>query len=35
MKIGGLVIESNSEGTVSQISFLGPSFHFIKCRILS
>ena len=35
MKIGGFVFESDSEGTVSQISFLGPSFYFIKCRTLS
>ena len=32
MKIGRLVVKSHLEGTVSQISYLGPSFYFMKCR---
>ena len=34
MKIDRLVVESYSEGTVSQILYLGPSFYFMKCRKL-
>ena len=30
-----LVVESHSEGTVSQIFYLGPSFYFMKSRKLS
>ena len=32
MKIGGLVVDSHSEGTASQICYLGPHYHFMKCR---
>ena len=32
MNIGGLVFESHSEGTVSLIFYLGPRYHFMKCR---
>ena len=35
MKIAGDVDEIYLEGTVSQISFLGPSFYFMKSRKLS
>ena len=34
MKIDSLVVESHSEGTMSQILYLGPSFYFMKCRKL-
>ena len=32
MRIGGLVVESNSEGTMSQTFCLGPRYYFMKCR---
>ena len=35
MKIAGDVDEIYLEGTVSQMSFLGPSFYFMKSRKLS
>ena len=35
MKIGRLVVENHSEGTVSQILYLGPRFHLMKSRKLS
>ena len=35
MKIGRLVVENHSEGTVSQIFYLGPRFYFMKSRKLS
>ena len=28
------LVEGHSEGTVSQIFYLGPSFYFMKCRKL-
>ena len=34
MKIGRLIVESHSEGTASQIFYLGPSFYFMKSRKL-
>ena len=33
-KFGTHVVQSNSEGTVSQIFYLGPSFYFMKSRKL-
>ena len=35
MRIGRLVVVSHSEGTVSQILYLGPCYYFMKCRKLS
>ena len=35
MKIGMCVVDTHSEGTVSQNFYLGPSFYFMKCRKLS
>ena len=35
MKIVMLVVESHSEGCVSQILYVGPSFCFMKSRKLS
>ena len=35
MRIGRLVVASHSEGTVSQILYLGPCYYFMKCRKLS
>ena len=32
MKFGTLVVNYYSEGTVSQIFYLGPSFFFMKSR---
>ena len=34
MKFGTLVVKANYEGTMSQIFYLGPSFCFMKSRIL-
>ena len=34
MKIGRLVGGSHSEGTLSQFCYLGPRYHFMKCRKL-
>ena len=30
MKIGGLLVENHSEGTVSQILYLGPCYFFYE-----
>ena len=35
MKFGRHVVKGHSEGTVSQIFDLGPSFYFMKCRKLN
>ena len=35
MKIGGCIVKIYLEGTVSQNFYLGHSFYFMKCRILS
>ena len=35
MKIGMFVVDSHSEGTVSQFFYLGPSFYFMKSGKLS
>ena len=35
MKIGEPVVESHSEGTVSQIVYSVPCYYFMKCRKLS
>ena len=35
MKFGRHVVKGHSEGTVSQIFDLGPSFYFMKCRTLN
>ena len=35
MKIGRLVVENHSEGTMSQIFYLRPRFYFMKSRKLS
>ena len=32
MEIGRLAVENHSEGTVSQLSYLDPSFYFMKSR---
>ena len=32
---GTLIVDGHLEGTVSQIFYLGPSFHFMKSRKLS
>ena len=34
-KFGTCVVDYNSEGTVSQILYLGPRFYFMKSRKLS
>ena len=34
MKVGGILVENHSEGTVSQIFYLGPCYFFMKCRKL-
>ena len=34
-KFGTCIVEGHSEGSVSQIFYLGPSFYFMKCRKLS
>ena len=34
IKIYLLIIATIMEGTVSQISYLGPSFYFMQCRKL-
>ena len=34
-KFGTPLVEGHSEGTVSQIFYLGPSFYFMKSRKLS
>ena len=34
MKIGRLVVESHSDGTVSLILYLVPNHYFMKCRKL-
>ena len=35
IKFGTLIVEDYSEGTVSQIFYLGSSFHFMKSRKFS
>ena len=35
MKIGMFIVDSHSEGTVSQKRYSGPSFYFMKSRKFS
>ena len=35
MKVGMCVVDSHSEGTVSQNLYLGPSFYFMNSRKFS